>query len=70
VAGKRIGRLGKGAHSADEGLEPSVATTLGQFRELRAVGFDHEEDSAPFLRLRRRWHGDGHQGAAAADQRG
>ena len=70
MAGKRVGRLGEGAHGADDGLQPPVPHSLGQVRELRAVGFDHEEDGAPFLGLHRRWRGDGHEGAAGAHQRG
>ena len=70
AAGKRVGGLGEGAHFADDGLEPPVAHSLGQIRKLRAVGFDHEEDGAPILGLHRRWHGDGHKGAAGAHQRG
>ena len=61
--------FGEGAHFADDRLEPPVAHSLGQIRKLRAVGFDHEEDSAPILGLYRRWRGDGHQGAAGAHQR-
>ena len=70
MAGKRVGRLGEGAHGADDGLQPPVPQSLGQVCKPRAVGFDHEEDGAPFLGLHRGWHGDGHKGAARAHQRG